>query len=171
MADRSGGKIVNRSGLAETLGMSLPAVDAYVRRGCPFVQRGAKGREWQFDTAAVIEWLRQQDIEQAIGDTSKLDIDEARRRKIAAEAALAEMELAKERRQMIHVDEVAGVVADEYAKVRSRVLAMPARLAQPLSILDDPAAIEAEIKAECVDALSELVADGGNADEDRAGGG
>ena len=53
------GKNVNRAELAEILGVSLPTVDAYVKRGLPYVRQADrdKGIQWQFDTAAVIGWL------------------------------------------------------------------------------------------------------------------
>ena len=53
------GKAVNRAGLAEILGVSLPTVDAYVKRGCPYVSQADRdnGIPWAFDTAAVIAWL------------------------------------------------------------------------------------------------------------------
>ena len=52
------GKRVNRAELAEILGVSLPTVDAFVKRGAPYVSKAdrEKGIPWEFDTAAVIEW-------------------------------------------------------------------------------------------------------------------
>src|SRR5689334_3744886 len=52
------GLIVNRVGLAEIFGVSLPTVDAWVRGGCPYLQRADRDRgiPWQFNTAAVIAW-------------------------------------------------------------------------------------------------------------------
>ena len=54
------GKAVNRAGLAEILGVSLPTVDSYVKRGCPYVSQADRdnGVPWVFDTAEVIEWLK-----------------------------------------------------------------------------------------------------------------
>ncbi|MCJ2111919.1 terminase small subunit [Methylobacterium sp. E-025] len=47
---------VNRKQVASHYGISLPTVDAWVRKGCPFVTRGSKGVEWEFDLAAVQDW-------------------------------------------------------------------------------------------------------------------
>ena len=52
------GEVVNRVELAKILGVSLPTIDAYVRRGCPYVSKAdrEKGIPWEFNTAAVIDW-------------------------------------------------------------------------------------------------------------------
>lgn len=52
-------ELVNRQQVASHCEVSLPTVDAWVRKGCPFVTRGSKGTEWQFDLAAVEKWLAQ----------------------------------------------------------------------------------------------------------------
>lgn len=48
---------LSKSALAEHLGVSLPAVDAWVRRGCPIEERGAPGRAAKFDVQKVMAWL------------------------------------------------------------------------------------------------------------------
>ena len=48
--------LLNRAELAKAFGVSLTTVDAWVRRGCPYVSRGSNGREWQFDPLAVAHW-------------------------------------------------------------------------------------------------------------------
>jgi phage terminase Nu1 subunit (DNA packaging protein) len=55
------GIVVNRSGLAAIVGVSLPTIDAWIQQGMPYLRRADrdKGREWQFDTAAAIDWIRQ----------------------------------------------------------------------------------------------------------------
>jgi phage terminase Nu1 subunit (DNA packaging protein) len=60
MSDRSRGKIVSRAELAKTFGVSLVTIDNWVRRGCPHLDRGANGRQWRFDTAAVARWRDRQ---------------------------------------------------------------------------------------------------------------
>lgn len=163
------GRRVNRADLASLTGASLVTIDNWVRRGMPFVQRGSKGREWIFDTAQCIEWLRQQDVEAALGDTAKIDYDEARRRKMAADAALAEYELAKARRTVITVEEATAMIADDYARCRRRLMEIPGRLSQRLAGESDPAAVERMLKDDVTAALEELTADAGDDDGDGAG--
>ena len=43
---KSKGQVVNRADLANINGVSLPTIDDWVRRGCPVMQRGARGRAW-----------------------------------------------------------------------------------------------------------------------------
>ena len=89
------GRVVNRAGLASVCGVSLPTVDAWVERGCPFLERGSKGREWQFDTADVIEWRVASSVEAALagyqGSSDGITKDEADRRKAVANAIVAEV--------------------------------------------------------------------------------
>lgn len=46
----------NKAELAEWFGVSVPTVDAWIRRGCPHLQRGNRGLSWVFDIKAVAEW-------------------------------------------------------------------------------------------------------------------
>jgi len=50
-------EIVSKSVLAERLGVSLPAVDGWVRRGCPMEKRGGRGRAAEFDLNKVTNWV------------------------------------------------------------------------------------------------------------------
>lgn len=73
------GKQVTRQALADVFGVSLPTIDAWVRKGCPFVEKGGRGQEWQFNTAQVSKWLRDRDVEEATGDIPD-DMDELKLR-------------------------------------------------------------------------------------------
>lgn len=48
--------LVNRVELATLCGVSLPTIDTWVRQGCPVVERGSKGRPWQFHFSEVFNW-------------------------------------------------------------------------------------------------------------------
>lgn len=170
MSDTRPGLKLNRAELAKAFGISLVTVDAYIRRGLPFDQRGSKGKPWIFDSVAVSDWLRQKDVEEALGDLKDIDYKEASRRKMAAEAGLQEYELARVRRTMISVAEIEEIVSEEYGAVRSRLLMIPERLGQAA---DGKTGEEIERLAhdEIVDALTELTADGfgGDAADDEPG--
>lgn len=49
-------RMVNKAGLAEFFGVSVTAVDAWIRRGCPVVHRGGLNRPWCFDLLEVMRW-------------------------------------------------------------------------------------------------------------------
>lgn len=108
------GQKVNRKQLADVFGMSLPTVDAWVRAGCPFDQKGASGREWVFDTADVMRW--REDMARADAGGQDVQDDAAlKRRKMTAEAKTAELDLLE------RMGQVADIAAVE--RVWSRVLA------------------------------------------------
>jgi phage terminase Nu1 subunit (DNA packaging protein) len=141
------GQITNREGLAGILGSSVTTVDRYLRAGMPGEKRG---KEHEINTAAAIRWLLER-----VGAPGDIGQAEDRRRETAARAGLAEMKLAEKRGALIAIDEVAAVVADELARVRSRLLEMPARLAQGL-VGFDARAIERAIDDEVRGVLTEL---------------
>ncbi len=94
-------------------------VVAWVNRGCPYIQRAdrAKGLEWQFDLSAVVQWHVQEarlghEVEHEAPDEGEelvtvpvqsehFKLEEAKRRKIYAEAELAELQLAKVKGELI----------------------------------------------------------------------
>lgn len=91
-----------------------------------------------------------------------IDLREEREREALRQAKIkteqAELDLAKQRGELVRVDDVRAEVTDAYAKVRTRLLAVPSRCAQQIPHLEprDVATIEDFIR----EALEEL-ADGG----------
>jgi len=142
--------------IAEFCGVSLPTVRAWVRRGCPYENKGGRGREWAFDTVSVFEWHKEQAALNAVGDISSLDIDEARRRKVAAEAALCELDLSKARGDVISLSEVGSVWLDIVSSARSRMLSIPAKMSNVIAPETDPQVIRDLLEAELEEALEEL---------------
>ena len=108
--ETSGGRSVNRAGLASVFAVSLPTIDAWVRKGCPVVERGGTGREWQFDTAAVIEWRTAKAVEDAVagmgGDKSSVTKDQADTRRAIALAIKAEVEADEALKAVVYRQEV-----------------------------------------------------------------
>lgn len=54
-------RTLTKAGLAEAFDVSLPTVDAWLRRGCPYIREGANGQPWAFDLPAVIAWHQTRD--------------------------------------------------------------------------------------------------------------
>jgi len=46
----------NKADLANWFGVALTTVDQWLRRGCPYLQRGERGKQWKFDFLAVSKW-------------------------------------------------------------------------------------------------------------------
>lgn len=146
---------------ATILGRTPTTLKAWFGKGCPVMQRGGgKGLKWRICPADVIAWRESIVAQNALGDTKTLDIEEARRRKTAAEAGLVELELAKQKREVIELDEIAQAIAEDYANCRAKLLALPTKLAPQLSGVEEVAAMEAIIAMAIHEALEELVSDG-----------
>lgn len=151
---------LSKADLARAWGVSLPTVGAWVKRGCPYISKGGPGKPWIFNTSEVAAWREEQAAQAALGETQSLDIEEARRRKLAAEAALAELDVAKRRGEVIEIEEVARVIGDDYANVRAKLLSIPTKLAPQLLGVEETAEIKGLIERALTEALEELTADG-----------
>lgn len=154
------GMELSKVDLAQFYGVHVNTISQWVGNGCPFISKGGPGRKWVFNSSDVTTWREDQLVLQALGDTSSLDIDEARRRKLAAEAALVELDLSQRRGEVIEIEEVAGLVGDDYANVRAKLLSLPSKLAPQMIGIEDPAECKALIERGVAEALEELTADG-----------
>jgi terminase small subunit / prophage DNA-packing protein len=150
------GWIVNREELAGILAVAPTTVDRFVRSGCPIIERGKTSQGHRLNTAHVIGWLRERERGAAgdgDGDSSQAAV---RRRLTLAQAELAEMKAAERRGQMVAIEDVMPAIAEGLANVRSRLMAMPGRLAVTLALVSDPAQIERAIEDEVRGALTEI---------------
>ena len=48
--------LVNKAEAAEAFGVSIPTVDNWLRRGCPYRERGGKGSVWVLHVLDVARW-------------------------------------------------------------------------------------------------------------------
>ncbi len=149
------GRIVNQIDLAAFFGVTTKTVRAWEGQGCPVERVGAKGRQSAYDTAAVLAWRERRASEAATTSAIHVDIEEARRRKVAAEAALAERELARLEAEYVAVADVGPMVAAEYAVVRDAIGAIPAEMARDLEGLD-AAVIEELLASKVTEVLTAL---------------
>ena len=146
------GKQVTRQALADVFGVSLPTIDAWVRKGCPFVEKGGRGQEWQFNTAQVSKWLRDRDVEEATGGIPD-DMDELKLRKQKAETELAELELATKKGEVALIAEFERAQAMVFAAIRANIMNVPQRAVLQLLGETDERAFKEKLKAELVLAL------------------
>jgi phage terminase Nu1 subunit (DNA packaging protein) len=145
-------RYVSRSGLAAVFGVAMPTVDAWVRNGCPYVQKGGRGVEWKFDTADVSKWKEQRAVEAATGNTAA-DESELKRRKLAAETAHAELELAKAKNEVAPVREFERAQAMLMAAIQQNILNVPSRAVLQLLGETDEMIFKTKLKAELAMAL------------------
>jgi phage terminase Nu1 subunit (DNA packaging protein) len=157
---------LNRAQVAEMLQVDVVTVDQKVRRGMPYVERGAKGRQWIFDSAAIIQWEKDQAVSNAVGDTKKADTEELKRRKLAAETTIAEIEAAKVRGEVAELHAVEREWSSAYAAFRARMMQIPARVATSLIGETDERAIKSVLSDEIEEALRTMGEAGSDDDSD-----
>lgn len=147
---------VNRSQLASIMGWSLPTVDARVREGMPYLSKpGAgnkKGGTWEFETADCVKWF----IDKATEPVAKNPQAEVSLRTAMAEATLKEIQVMEKQKLLIPIADVVKVVGENIAVLKSRVTALPGRLAQAVAVETDPASVLRIIKAEVAEVLDEI---------------
>lgn len=169
-------RIVNRSGLAEIMGVSLPTVDSWRKAGCPVLTTGGRGREWEFDLSVVVEWRCEMAARAAAGERGD-DEDELKRRKLKAEAEMLELELAEKKKLVAPVEQMGKMMSHVFAEVRAGIRNLPTRCVSQLIGETDPrrfkrvmldeidTVLEALATTDLTDGYTEGGADGGDEKE------
>lgn len=138
------------SALAVELRMDRRTVAGIVARLKP---TGESGKAKLYAMADVVE------AKVASGAPAPTDFDEAKARKMSADAILAEIEVAKARGEVVSLSVVEKVAADEYAALRAKLLSLPDKMA-PLCETTPGVDGKRELLRRCVvEALEELSAD------------
>lgn len=152
------GQLVNQAQLAALFGVQTVTIRAWVRKGCPEEVKGGGGKSAAYNTAAVIRWREEQAALAATGDTSAMDEADLKKRKLAAETGLAELDLSVKRGEYVLIDQVGALVEDEYSTVRANFTAMPGDIAPDLENLT-AAEIQELLAAKVAEILDGLSAD------------
>jgi phage terminase Nu1 subunit (DNA packaging protein) len=153
------GKLVPKVELSEVMGVAAPTISHWIKRGCPYVEEGSKSKQWVFNTADVIDWrmdrLRSQ-YEDPEREANVIDYNEARRKRMAAEAELAELQLARERSQVVSIDVVELQWTNLLGAAKSQILAVPHKMAHRFVAMRNAKRIENLMRAELNQALTDL---------------
>jgi phage terminase Nu1 subunit (DNA packaging protein) len=159
-------KVVNRSQLAELLSVNLSTVDNWVRDGCPFLSRPVRQGvgQWEFSPAAVFQWRIDRERQAMLGALVDVDEAEARRRKLAAEAGLAELQLRKANGEVVAIADAQKAWSQMVGAARAKLLSIPTKLAPLLAVETSELVCQAAIEAAVHEALTELST--GEADQD-----
>lgn len=156
MSNRKGrGQEVNRTELAEFFGIAMPTVDDWIRRGCPVVERGGRGRAWKFNTAEVATWRIERVRDEATGVASASEA-ELRRRKMAAETGKAELEFAIAKGEVAPVRQFQMAITKVNAELRASLRIIPVRVTRMIVGETDEQVIKRKIADEIDKALSAL---------------
>lgn len=136
------------------MGVSLPTVDRWVRDGAPVKQRGRQGIAWEFVLGDVIAWWGERERANAAGDDTG-DVEELKRRKLAAEAGKAELEFAKARGDVAPVRDFERAQAKVMAAIRANVMNVPARAVLQLLGETNETLFKQKLRAELTLALEQ----------------
>jgi hypothetical protein len=85
-----------------------------------------------------------------------INLNEERAKKMAAEAALAEMEVAEKRQSLIAIEEVIDSWGDIVNAVKGKLTSLPAKLAPVVAVENNPAICKGLIEEQINEALNEL---------------
>jgi phage terminase Nu1 subunit (DNA packaging protein) len=153
--------IVNKNQLADVMGVSERTLSEWQEDGLPIKSVGGRGLENQYETAEVIEWL----VQRAVAGKSVLT---PRDRRDLADAQLSELELARESRKVVSIEEVLPLWEAAVLAARTDLLGLGPRLK---AAIDARYGIDVEqemIDAPVRDALQKL-SERPPADEDEDG--
>lgn len=148
------GQNLNRQEVADFFGVAGSTVDAWIKRGLPVNQRGGKGKPWIFNSSDVAKWLEQRAKESSTGDLG--DERQLKARKLAAEAAKIELELARARGDLVPLSQLERALANTFAELKTNMRTVPSRVANALIGEDNETRIKMIIMAEIDQALEAL---------------
>lgn len=136
------------------LGISAQAVGMWAKRpGAPVVEVKGKPRLVWPDFP---RWREKELERQAKTEAAPTTFDEAKTRKIAAEAELAELELAKERGSLIPIALHGERLAKILERVRARLVAIPGKVAPRLVGVASATEAQAMVNEAVAESLEEL---------------
>lgn len=146
------GRPINRGELASLCGVSLPTVDGWVEKGCPFLERGSKGVEWRFDSAAVIDWRIQRAVESAVtgaGDeNTKAKREDADCRRAIANATIAEIGADEAQKAVVSRHDVVADMAAFCQVLKTGLSNMASKVAARATTMTSAPEIEGMVRTE-----------------------
>lgn len=125
---------LNLTATARIIGVTNAELRQWVNEGMPYVNNGDMVRS-RFVVADIFRWLRSGKT--AVTPESEMTAVEAKRRREVATALRAELELAKEREQLVVIDDIMAEFSDALTNVRAILISMPSRLSGVLSHQDE----------------------------------
>lgn len=153
--------IVNTNQLADMMQVSRSTIRNWLDLGMPYHKKSSAsvGRNagYSFDTKDVIEWRISQALKDSTLDGESMTIEEGKRRKMAAEAEMVEIELAKSKGLVVDLEEVERNLSNHFAELASRLRKVPERVVMSIVGELDESKIKKIIRAEIDECLSSPV--------------
>ncbi len=119
---------VTQAALAKLFGIDVRTIRRWTTDGMP--HEGKSGRAILYDVAVCIAWRREEDRKEAEDLRHPKTLEEARTRKVAAEAELAELDLMERRGELGTVEEMDEVITTGFGRMRALGMGIPSRHAR-----------------------------------------
>jgi phage terminase Nu1 subunit (DNA packaging protein) len=149
--------IVNKVQLAAILGKSEEWLTQMQKNPDFPVLRKGRGRAGNdYETSDVIAWINRRNIDNLVGNDDLIDLEEGKRRKMAAEAALAETELAQVQGRLVEADEIERAWGELVANCRAKLLSIPSKVSPEVFAAESLVEVKATLKSAILEALNEL---------------
>ena len=149
------GRVVSLAEAAAISGRSQNTLRAWLRQGAPG-ERDPRGAGWRIDIGRLMRWREERVAAVVLRANGAIGLDEARRRRQAALASLAEIELAEKRRDCISIAAAREAWSGLVANFRTGMLAIPAKISPVLAAESDEFVVRAVLDKEIEAALLEL---------------
>jgi hypothetical protein len=144
---------VSQRDLAKAMGVKTVAVRNWEVDGIP--EPKIVGKRKFYNLPAVIKW-RHERAAAGRPASQRRSTEEARTRKLEAEASLAEIELAKKRDQVVEISIAMKAFSDAMSACRSRLLSIGASVAPRIELAPDVASRKEMIDDAIIEALYEI---------------
>ncbi|MBQ0719119.1 MAG: DUF1441 family protein [Gammaproteobacteria bacterium] len=106
-------RITNKAGAAEFFDVDPSTLDRWLRKGCPFVQKGSRGKSWKIDLNAVAEWHYGSDTQGGDVNPESLPPSE---RKAWFESEAKRRDLQVRDRELIAADEIEPAILTAFSQ-------------------------------------------------------
>lgn len=139
--------------VAAHLGVSTKTVQDLLANGV--IQKQARG-EYDLDQCLRAYISRLREMAASRVGNGDLNLTDERARLAKEQADAKEMENAITRGDLVYIEDVAKRVEESLAKVRTRLLAIPTKVAPEAAAADDPKEVQTLIERQIIEALNEL---------------
>ncbi|MCH7566001.1 MAG: hypothetical protein IH968_19510 [Gemmatimonadetes bacterium] len=151
---------ISQTDLARVFGVSTRTIQRWEEEG---LREARIGRRATYALPVAVAWR----VDRERRESDVMDFNEARARKMAAQAELTEIEVARARAEYIHVSDLDHLLAEPLARLRGRLLSFAGvvapRLTEPLEVPQAVAIIDGAM-AEFLEPISREGLLGGDQD-------
>lgn len=150
-------RMLSQKAAAEELGLTARQVHNLTEKGMP---RTVENGKPLYPFPEAMKWYIAFKVSSELASAEPLDFEKAKARKMAADAELAHLELAKTRGEQIELSEVRKTWERAASRIRAQLLAAPGRYSPRVVGLDSLPAAQRALDAIVRDVLTELKDDG-----------